>query len=185
MNRAMKEDIFTIKAIESKGYKMEELIVLSDEELDELPISQRLIDGIKTVKARGGKTADQIAEDIADLMTKDVTSTEEVDVPEVVEVYETLSPEHIAIQEEIIEEALEEEIAEDEVQIVRVESAPEDIKTVEEVLETKSYKSFQPYIKLLQSEVPKVILDAVDSTLISELIEKRITAVKQAAKKTK
>lgn len=185
MNRAMKEDIFTIKAIESKGYKMEELIELSDAELEELPLSKRLIDGIKIVKSRGGKTADQIAEEIADLMTKDITSTEEVDVPEVVEVYETLSPEHIAIQTEIIEEAIVEEIKEDEVQIVRIESAPDDVKTVEEVLETKSYKSFQPYIKLLQTEVPKVILDEVDSTLISELIEKRIAAVKEAAKKTK
>lgn len=185
MNRAMKEDIFTIKALESKGYVMDELIQLSEAELDALPISQRLIDGVKTVKARGGKSADQIAEELADLMTIDVTSSVEVDAVEVAEVYETDTEEHIVIQEEIQQEVVVEEVQEDEVVIVRVESDKADVDTIVEVLSTKAYKSFQPFIKLLQAEVPKVILDAVDSTLISELIEKRIAEVKAEAKSTK
>lgn len=185
MNRAMKEDIFTIKALEAKGYTMDELIQLSDGELDELPISTRLIEGIKIIKARGGKTANEIAEEIADLMTVDVTSSEEVDAEEIAEVYETDTEEHISIQEEIKSEVVEEEIKEDEVEIVRVVSNEDDVKTIVEVLATKSYKSFQPFIKLLQAEVPKVILDSVDSTLISELIEQRIADVKAEDKKTK
>lgn len=185
MNRAMKEDIFTIKALESKGYVMDELILLSDDELDALPISQRLIEGVKTVKARGGKTADEIAEVLADLMTEDVTSSVEVDVPAVAEVYETDTEEHIVVQEEIQQEIVVEEVLEDEVVIVRIESDAEDVETVVEVLNTKAYKSFQPYIKLLQAEVPKAILDAVDSTLISELIEKRIAVVKADVKNAK
>jgi hypothetical protein len=185
MSRAMKEDLFTIKAIQAKGYKMEDLILLSEEELEALPLSQRLIEGVKTVKARGGKTADQIAEDIADLMTQDVTSSVEVDVPQVVETYSTQTPEFIEIQEQIEEEAIVEEIAEDEVEIVRIETAPEDAETVVQVLKSKEYKSFQPYIKLLQNEVPKAILDEVDSTLLTELIEQRIAEVKAEAKKTK
>lgn len=185
MNRAMKEDIFTIKALESKGYVMDELIQLSDEDLDTLPISQRLIDGIKTVKARGGKTAEEIANEIADLMTIDVTSSSEVNAVEISEIYETNTEEHNIAQEEIEEEIIPEVLEEDEVIIVRKESNEDDVKTVIEVLETKAYKSFQPYIKLLQAEVPKVILDSVDSTLISELIDKRISEVKAEAKSTK
>jgi len=185
MNRAMKEDIFTIKALESKGYVMDELILLSEEELDALPISQRLIDGVKTVKARGGKSAAEIAEVLADLMTEDVTSSVEVNVEAVAEVYETNTEEHIIVQEEIQQEVIVEEVQEDEVVIVRVESDKADVETIVQVLDTKSYKSFQPYIKLLQAEVPKPILDAVDSTLISELIEKRISVVKAEAKNAK
>jgi hypothetical protein len=181
----MKEDIFTIKALESKGYQINELIELSDEQLDALPISQRLIEGIKTVKARGGKTADEIAEELADLMTHDVTSTEEVNAPELAEVYETNTEEHNVIQEEIKQEVIVEELKDDEVIIVRKESNQDDVTTVVEVLATKEYKSFQPYIKLLQTEVPKPILDAVDSTLLTELIEKRIAEVKAEAKKNK
>lgn len=185
MNRAMKEDIFTIKALESKGYVMDELILLSEDELDALPISQRLIDGVKTVKARGGKTADEIAEVLADLMNEDVTSSVEVDVESVAEIYETDTEEHIIVQEEIQQEVVVEEVQEDEVVIVRIESDAEDVNAVTEVLATKSYKSFQPYIKLLQAEVPKAILDSVDATLISELIESRIAEVKAESKKTK
>lgn len=179
----MKEDIFTIKALESKGYDMMELITLSNEELDALPISQRLIEGIKTVKARGGKTADQIAEEIADLMSVDITSTEEVDAPIVAEVYETNTEEQDVILDEIKQEAIVEEHKEDEVVIVRIESSKEDVSTVQEVLATKEFKTFQPYIKLLQTEIPKPILDAVDSTLLTELIESRIAQVKEDAKK--
>lgn len=185
MNRAMKEDIFTIKALESKGYVMDELIQLSDTDLDSLPISQRLIDGIKTVKARGGKTAEEIANEIADLMTIDITSSAEINAEEISEIYETNTEEHNIVQEEIEEEIIPEVLEEDEVIIVRQESNEDDVKTVVEVLATKAYKSFQPYIKLLQAEVPKVILDSVDSTLISELIDKRISEVKAEAKSTK
>lgn len=185
MNRAMKEDIFTIKALEAKGYEMAELIKLTDAELDELPISTRLIDGIKTVKARGGKTSEQIAEQIADLMMVDVTSSDEVNVEEISAVYETDTEEHIIVQEEILQEVVVDDVTDDEVAIIRIESSEEDVQIIVEVLNTKSYKSFQPYIKLLQAEVPKSILDAVDSTLISELIEKRISAVKDSGKKNK
>lgn len=204
----MKLDLFTIKALQSKGYELEQLLALTDEEVDALPISAKLIEGVKTLRARGGQTAEVIAEQIADLMMR-----EETEVPEeVVEEYKEV-PEFEAKPEEVQkaipvseldgvmarkltpeeadeirkakaeEAAVETEFATEDV--IRVESKAEDIEIIKEALQGKEAKSFQPYIKHLKTAVPEAILDAVDSTLVSDMIEARIAEVKAQQEKTK
>lgn len=182
--RTMKLDLFTIKALQSKGYELEQLLALTDEEVEALPISVTLIDGVKALRTRGGQTADVIAEQIADLMMR-----EEAEVPKVlVEEYKEV-PEFEAQSEEITKEQAEEAVAvetefvtED---VIRVESKGEDITIIKEALQGKEAKSFQPYIKHLKTAVPEAILNAVDSTLVSDMIEARIAEVKAQQEKTK
>lgn len=47
--RAMKLDLFTIKAVESKGYDIQELIKLDDAKLDELPLPVKIIQSVKRI----------------------------------------------------------------------------------------------------------------------------------------
>lgn len=177
--RTMKQDLFTIKALEAKGYKIEDIITMSDEELDALPISTKLIEGAKLYKLRGGKTAESIAEDIADMMMRDDSASpapetieEYKAVPEVQELVEVKQDDEVEITEEAAEVA-----------IIRTESKQDDIKIIKESLQRKEAKSFQPFIKHLKSEVPEAILDSVDSTVISDLIEARIAEVKAVQEK--
>ena len=180
----MKLDLFTIKALQSKGYELEQLLALTDEEVEALPISVTLIEGVKALRTRGGQTADVIAEQIADLMMR-----EETEVPKVlVEEYKEV-PEFEAQPEEITKEQTE-EVAAAETEfatedVVRVESKGEDITIIKEALQGKEAKSFQPYIKHLKTAVPEAILNAVDSTLVSDMIEARIAEVKAQQEKTK
>ena len=184
--RTMKLDLFTIKALQSKGYELEQLLALTDEEVEELPISVTLIEGVKALRTRGGQTADVIAEQIADLMMR-----EEAEVPEVlVEKYKEV-PDVATQTEEVVEQQNEkEEAGEDEEEfttedVIRVESKGEDITIIKEALQGKEAKSFQPYIKHLKTAVPEAILNAVDSTLVSDMIEARIAEVKAQQEKTK
>ena len=205
--RTMKLDLFTIKALQSKGYEVEQLLALTDEEVEALPISTKLIEGVKTLRLRGGQSADAIAEQIADLMMR-----EESDVPEelvqeykeVPEVQEEVISEAVPVSELVgvmarkvtpeelaqIEQAKDEDAAAVETEfatedVIRVESKAEDIEIIKEALQGKDAKSFQPYIKHLKTAVPEAILDAVDSTLVSDMIEARIAEVKAQQEKTK
>lgn len=209
--RTMKLDLFTIKALQSKGYELEQLLALTDEEVEELPISVTLIEGVKALRARGGQSADALAEQIADLMMRD-------DVPVVAEVAEeykdvvafeaepeeVVEAKSVSIDEldgviarkvspeeaqEILQAkaeeaaAVETEFAQEDV--IRVESKGEDINIIKEALQGKEAKSFQPYIKHLKTAVPEAILNSVDSTLVSDMIEARIAEVKEQQEKTK
>lgn len=194
--RTMKQDIFTIKAIESKGYELEELITRPDEEIEKLPLSAKLITYIQELKTRGGKTADQIAEQIADLMMRE----ENEPAPAVVEAYTDVSevvdelPPIAKVVAEDAQIAVESDdsitieaetivVETKEVPVERTESAPDDIAVIREALASKEAKSFQPFIKHLKAVVPAAILDAVDSTVVSDLIDARIAEVKEAAEK--
>lgn len=197
----MKQDLFTIKALQSKGYDMNEILAMTDEELEALPISTKLIEGAKLYKLRGGKTAESIAEDIADLMMREESAPIK---EEVIEDYKAVPLSELegvmavpldsdegqrilASREEILSgessETIEEEVQ--EVEIIRSESNHDDIQIIKESLQRKEAKSFQPFIKHLKAEVPEAILDSVDSTLVAELIETRIAEVKAAQEKTK
>lgn len=207
--RTMKLDLFTIKALQSKGYELEQLLALTDEEVEALPISVTLIDGVKALRTRGGQTADVIAEQIADLMMREEAEVPKVLVEEYKEVPEfEAQPEEVltsaptseldgviarkATPEEIaqITKAQAEEAAAEETEfvtedVIRVESKGEDITIIKEALQGKEAKSFQPYIKHLKTAVPEAILNAVDSTLVSDMIEARIAEVKAQQEKTK
>ena len=182
--RTMKLDLFTIKALQSKGYELEQLLALTDEEVEALPISVTLIEGVKALRTRGGQTADVIAEQIADLMMREEAEVPKVLVEEYKEVPEfEAQPEEITKAQDEEAAAVETEFATEDV--VRVESKGEDITIIKEALQGKEAKSFQPYIKHLKTAVPEAILNAVDSTLVSDMIEARIAEVKAQQEKTK
>lgn len=170
--RTMKKEIFIIKALKTKGYDLEALIQMSDDEINSLPLAAAIIEGIHVYKARGGKTPEQIAEEIATIMMQTDDSDKEV-IPE----YFHQTPEQEAVMAEIEQEAAV-ELAEDEVEIIHIVSKPEDVAVVKEALQQKEFRSFASYTKLLKTAVPKDILDAVESTTITELIDARIAEVK-------
>lgn len=83
--RAMKFDLFVLKALEKKGYTIEQLTSLDDNELDSLNLPDKIISQIKEYKMRGGKTPTQVAEELAKLMEQDSEST--MSAVEVTEIY--------------------------------------------------------------------------------------------------
>lgn len=178
--RAMKQDIFILKAVEAKGYDINDLIELSDEQINELPLPVKILDGIKQYKGRGGKTPDQIAEQIADLMMESIDSAVEA-VPEYVEQTQE--------QEEVLEQIAEEAIVvvpEDDtpvVEIIHEVAKQEDVDAVVEALQQKEFRSFASYMKLLKTAVPDAVLSSIESTKISELIDARIAEVKASTPK--
>lgn len=177
--RAMKQDIFILKAIEAKGYNIDDLTALSDKELDALPLPVKIIEGVKLYKGRGGKSATEIAEQIADLMMEAVDSDVEA-VPEYVE----QTQENQEVLEKITEESVVEVQKSDEpvVEIIHAEAKQEDVDAVIEVLKQKEFRSFASYMKLLKAEVPAAVLASIESTKISELIDARIAEVKADSK---
>ena len=61
-------------------------------------------------------------------------------------------------------------------------SSKEDLDIIKEALQTKELKSVSSYVKHLKSIVPEQILSSVDSSVVSQLINERITEVKEKAK---
>ncbi|WNA16025.1 hypothetical protein XaC1_382 [Xanthomonas phage XaC1] len=190
--RAMKFDSFVLKALEKKGYTLPELVKLSDDEIEELNLSDTIIQAVKSYKARGGRTQEEVAKEIAAIMEEDdVTnlSTEEKDKLKV-ELNDTKRTMTIDVGELSTEEAVQfiEDIKEvvnnktqsapDTEEVVRTVAKKEDIDTVKDVLQKKELRSFATYIKFLKSEVPAVILESIESTTLNDLISARIEEVK-------
>lgn len=178
----MKQDLYTIRALVSKGYDLEEVIKLSEEEIDKLDLSNKLILNIKDYKQRGAKPVEEIKEQIAQDISVDEVSRNVP--PEVIQEYVVDSEEQVKVSEEveIIAEELAPELEEDEVVIERVVSSKEDLDIIKEALKTKELKSVSNYVKHLKSLVPEQILSSVDSSVVSQLINERIAEVKEKAK---
>lgn len=178
----MKQDIFTIKAVQAKGYDIKELIKLDDSEIDKLTLPVKLIQSIKEYKMRGGKTSKEIAEEIAQIMIQESPVLENITVDEAANEYKMNTDEQQAVIDEINESVV---IPDDEVAIVRVESSQEDISIIVSALKEKEFKSFAPFLKHLKTAVPAQILSAVDGATVNELIESRIAEVKSNSESTK
>ncbi|EFJ0711149.1 hypothetical protein [Escherichia coli] len=181
-HKKMKQDLYTIRALVSKGYDLEEVIKLSEEEIDKLDLSNKLILNIKDYKQRGAKPVEEIKEQIAQDISVDEVSRNVP--PEVIQEYVVDSEEQVKVSEEveIIAEELAPELEEDEVVIERVVSSKEDLDIIKEALQTKEFKSVSNYVKHLKSLVPEQILSSVDSSVVSQLINERIAEVKEKAK---
>lgn len=176
--RGLRKDKFTAKALETKGYDVEKILSLTDEEVEKLPLSTKLIECIKEFRARGGKTPEQIANEIADLMIKDDESNIEF-----VSDYSEQSIEQNLVLEQITETKKQEETEEENVvEIVHKVASPEDIEVIKTALQMKEFRSFASYMKLLKAQVPATIFESVESVTVSELIDARIAEVKAAAK---
>ncbi|EON7861178.1 hypothetical protein HI145_RS00825 [Escherichia coli] len=182
-HKQMKQDLYTIRALESKGYVLDEVIKLSDEEIDKLQLSNKLLVNIKDYKSRGAKPVEVIKEKIAEDISVDEVSRNVA--PEVIESYVVDTEEQIKVSEEV--QVIAEELApvveeEDVVVIERVEASKEDLDIIKEALKTKELKSVANYVKHLKSLVPESILSSVDSSVVSQLINERIAEVKENAK---
>lgn len=182
-HKQMKQDLYTIRALESKGYALDEVIKLSDEEIDGLQLSNKLLVNIKDYKSRGAKPVEVIKEKIAEDISVDEVSRNVA--PEIIEAYVVDTEEQIKVSEEV--EVIAEELApvveeEDVVVIERVEASKEDLDIIKEALKTKELKSVANYVKHLKSLVPESILSSVDSSVVSQLINERIAEVKENAK---
>lgn len=182
--KQMKQDIYTIKAIEAKGFNTQEIVKLSDDEIKELPLPQKLINFIIEYKNRGATSEEELIKEMNDVaMGKDNKNKVK---SEMVDEYKTNTKEQDKELEEVTaKHEKENPLKEDEVVITRTESTDDDIKFIKDALQKKEYKSFQNYIKFIKTEVPEAILSSVDSTLLSELIDLRITEVKSNAEKNK
>lgn len=181
-HKKMKQDLYTIRALESKGYDLEEVIKLSEQEIDNLDLSHKLILNIKDYKQRGAKPVEEIKEQIAQDISIDEVSRNVP--PEVIQEYAVNSDEQMKVSDEVetIAEELTPEVEEDEIVIERVVSSKEDLDIIKEALQTKELKSVSSYVKHLKSLVPEQILSSVDSSVVSQLINERITEVKEKAK---
>lgn len=179
--RAMKFDLFVLKALEKKGYKLESLMELDDAELESLNLSDKIINNIKEYKLRGGKTSAQVAMQIAELMERDSETNMSKE-----EVHKVFEIEVSDIKEDVPQEyidKIESNESSDEVEVLRTISNPDDIKAIKDALKTKELRSFSAYTKHLQKEVPAAILEAVESTTINDLIDERINEIKESSTK--
>lgn len=182
-HKQMKQDLYTIRALESKGYSLDEVIKLSDEEIDKLQLSNKLLVNIKDYKSRGAKPVEVIKEKIAEDISVDEVSRNVA--PEVIESYVVDTEEQIKVSEEVqvIAEKLAPVVEEEDVVVIeRVEASKEDLDIIKEALKTKELKSVANYVKHLKSLVPESILSSVDSSVVSQLINERIAEVKENAK---
>lgn len=170
----MKEEIYIIKAVESKGYNIKDLVLLSTDEIKSLPISYRLIEGVLAYRDAGAPSVEEIEEKIFD--QKYNSDIKEVP-PVVINDYVQNTEEQAVVLETIKEEARE-EIPEDVIVIEQKVSDKADVDIIKDALQQKEIRSVAKYIKLLKDTVPSAILTSVDSSLINELIEARISEVK-------
>lgn len=180
-HKQMKQDLFFIKALRSKGYELEDVIKMTDQQIDRLSLSQRIIESIKDYKNRGALPVSEIKEQISNDISIDAESRNLT--PEVLNQYVVNNEEQNTVLEEV--KKIEEEqnpVLEDEIVITRVVSSKEDLDLIKKSLRNKELKSVSNYIKHLKAEVPEAILSAVDSTVITDLIEERIAEVKLNAK---
>ncbi len=180
-HKQMKQDLYFIKALKAKGYELDEVIKMTDYQLDRLSLSNRIIESIKDYKQRGALPVQEIKEQISNDISIDEESRKVS--PEAVSQYVENTEEQNIVLEEV--KKIEEEnnpVQEDEIVITRTEASKEDLDIVKESLKAKEMKTVSNYIKHLKSSVPEAILSAIDSTVISRLIEERIAEVKNNAK---
>lgn len=176
-HKQMKIDIFTIKALESKGFVLEEVLALPDQDIEKLQLPARIINEVIEYKKRGVQPAEVLKEVVTSERLID-DSTVEVS-PIIVEQYVVNTEEQNIIAEEVKVEFEESNpIAEDEVEIIREVADQEDIQIIKDALNDKELKTIAAYTKHLKSVVPASILDDVDSTIIAGLIDARIAEVK-------
>ncbi|USL83723.1 hypothetical protein A4_56 [Escherichia phage A4] len=183
-HKQMKQDLYIIKALRSKGYEIDEVMAMSIEEIEALPLPQRIIENAKDYKARGAKPVEVIKEKIFEDISVDEASRNVK--PEVIEEYvENSEDQEKALEEvkQIVEEQQESvESEEDVVVIERIEASKEDLDIIKTSLQSKELKTVAAYIKHLKAEVPEAILAAVDSSVVSRLVNERIAEVKENAK---
>ena len=183
--KQMKLDIFTIKALEAKGYIVDEVIKLSEKEIDNLPISTKLCEAIKAYVKNGAKSETVLSETFNQARLVETISDESAAILSSKYTENTVEQNTVLeqIEDEVKEKKSESQSAIEDAEkkvldVIRTSVSSNDIQMIKDSLAKKELKTFQTYIKHLKSEIPSDILDGIDSTVIAELIENRIAEVK-------
>lgn len=188
----MKMELYLLKVLESKNIDINEVVKMSDAELDELRLSTKIVYEIKEYIKRGAKSEEEIKNEIDQEMKK---PNDERFVPnaETVKQY-VVQDDIIATSEEpqvkddnindlpVTFEASSEEdelVVQDEPIVVQRQiNNPDNIEVIKEALNSKELKTAASYIKHLKTVVASEVLDAVDSTTITAMINERIANIK-------
>lgn len=146
--RTLKRDQFVLKVLAAKNVTLEAVLAMNDKEVQELNLSRTIIDAINEQRERGGVTAEQIAEQIADIMEEPTTTID----PEIVNAYEN--------KEEVVESP--------EVQTELLDSGESEVEIEEPAEPTESVDITEPVV----SEIPKVLEDIIAEVVESTTVSK-------------
>lgn len=178
--KELKFNIFLNAALTKKGYKLEELIQLSDQELDALPISTALITGIKETRDNNFITdpvtlekelKDQLTNNNEHAPASPDILNEYKDVPHVTELksdeVESEKPNELEVGDTV-----------KPVEVVRVVASTSVLNKVKEALLEKDAKAVSAYTKHLKTVLTEEELSTLDPAVISDMINARIAEVK-------
>lgn len=173
------EYIFIIKSLKSKGYDIDEVIKMDSDDIKKLQFSRMIIEGILSYKEKG-ITISKIENDIFEKRYTSDTEVKTSDIKQYIQNTEEQDKVLTSIQEEA-----KEEIPEDVIVVEHKLPEKEDLDIIKESLQQKEMKTVSKYVKHLKDTVPSAILTSVDSIIINELIEERISEVKASNENTK
>lgn len=182
--KIMKMELYLLKVLESKNIDIDDVVKMSSDEIDNLPLSAKVITEIKNYIARGAKSEEEITKEIE--KEKEQPSDERfvppVDIittykiPEEPDVAETNSTD--IIETDIPQENTPVVEEKEELVVLRKFTSPEAIEELERVLNLKEYKSIAAYTKHIKTEMSEDAISEVDSETMMNMINKRIAEVK-------
>lgn len=182
-NKMLKNNLYLMKALESKGLSLEECVQMNEKEIQNLPISTKLKEFIFDTQEIPTelKTELEIKQEVKELQkTVDISG----DVESVVKDYEFI-PDDIKEEVRQEEEKAKLELSEDLELVEKVIANPEVVKMINEALLSKETKSVPTYAKIIKTQIPEELLKEVDSTVVSSMINTRISEIKEAENKNK
>lgn len=177
-NKKLKQDLYLQKALIAKGYKVDDVMLMSEQQVDELEISSKLKDFIKDIQLRVipvPQSEDEIKNKVKELQKE----------PEL-EISKSTASAYIesdnSFQEEIKAEIVQAAEVEDMEVVERVTSSPEVVGMIKEALESKALKTVPAYLKHIKQNIPEELLKEVDSTVISSMIQAHLEELKASDK---
>lgn len=180
-SKKMKQDMYLQKALISKGLKIEDVMLLNEEEIEKLEISTKIKSFILDAQSRiNVVTVDEkiVKTEIKSIQKEVDTENTNTTAEEYVLTDESFKDE---IQKEIISAA---DLENKEV-VVKVSSNPEVVQMVKDILMSKSLKSVASYLKHIKQEIPNDLLNEVESTTLSTMILEHIESQKQKEQDSK
>lgn len=185
MGSSVKEtskELFFITCIKNKGFDIEKLIKLSDEELDKVSLPFTIIEFIKHKKNSSVNVLkpDTLKEIIGEEQLHQESTLNEDEINVISQAYSTESEGVINEREEIIKKITEEQtkVVVHKSQEVIDYNHP-DIKAVQEALSKRNVRSYSRLLELLKKDVPMDLLKDVGHETLSTLINQRIADIKK------
>lgn len=169
----LKFNIFLTAALTKKGFKLAELVKLSDEELDKLPLSTTLIQGIKETRDNNFIVDPILLETELTVQVQNNDEHRPVD-PELINEYKDVPI--VEVQEEIITE--QQSNLQEVIEVERVITSTSIINKIKDALEQKEYKLVHLYVKHIKTALTEDELKTVDASMLSDMINARILEIK-------